>query len=46
LQPNIIINNRVGKPTDSASGIGFAERGKVGDYGTPEQEIPATGFGP
>jgi len=46
LQPNIIINNRVGKPVDSASGIGFAERGKVGDYGTPEQEIPATGFGP
>jgi alpha-L-fucosidase len=46
LQPNIIINNRVGKPVDSASGIGFAERGRVGDYGTPEQEIPATGFGP
>jgi alpha-L-fucosidase len=46
LQPNIIVNNRVGKPVDSASGVGFAERGKVGDYGTPEQEIPATGFGP
>jgi alpha-L-fucosidase len=46
LQPNIIINNRVGKPVDSASGVGFAERGKIGDYGTPEQEIPATGFGP
>jgi alpha-L-fucosidase len=29
LQPNIIINNRVG--------------GKSGDFGTPEQEIPATG---
>jgi alpha-L-fucosidase len=46
LQPNIIVNNRVGKPVDSASGVGFAERGKIGDYGTPEQEIPATGFGP
>ena len=46
LQPNIIVNNRVGKPTDSASGIGFAQRGRIGDYGTPEQEIPATGFGP
>ncbi len=46
LQPNIIINNRVGKPLDSASGIGFAQRGTVGDYGTPEQEIPPTGFGP
>jgi alpha-L-fucosidase len=46
LQPNTIVNNRVGKPTDSASGIGFAQRGKIGDYGTPEQEIPAKGFGP
>jgi alpha-L-fucosidase len=46
LQPNIIVNNRVGKPVDSASGVGFVERGAVGDYGTPEQEIPATGFGP
>jgi alpha-L-fucosidase len=46
LQPSIIVNNRVGKPVDSASGVGFAERGKIGDYGTPEQEIPATGFGP
>jgi alpha-L-fucosidase len=46
LQPNIIVNNRVGKPSDSASGVGFAQRGKIGDYGTPEQEIPPTGFGP
>jgi alpha-L-fucosidase len=46
LQPNIIVNNRVGKPQDSASGIGFTQQGKIGDYGTPEQEIPATGFGP
>jgi alpha-L-fucosidase len=46
LQPKIIVNNRVGKPTDSTSGVGFAERGQIGDYGTPEQEIPATGFGP
>ena len=46
LQPNIIVNNRVGKPANSASAVGFAERGKIGDYGTPEQEIPAAGFGP
>jgi len=46
LQPKIIVNNRVGKPKDSASGIGFAARGNLGDYGTPEQEIPATGFPP
>jgi alpha-L-fucosidase len=38
LQPNIIVNNRVGKnrqgKTDEI----------VGDYGTPEQEIPANGL--
>ncbi|HEV2208793.1 MAG TPA: alpha-L-fucosidase [Verrucomicrobiae bacterium] len=45
LQPNIIINNRVGKARDGMNGMDKgAER--VGDYGTPEQEIPATGFGP
>jgi len=45
LQPNIIINNRVGKARAGMSGMDQgAER--IGDYGTPEQEIPATGFGP
>jgi alpha-L-fucosidase len=45
LQPNIIINNRVGKVR---AGMGGMDKGaeRVGDYGTPEQEIPATGFGP
>jgi alpha-L-fucosidase len=45
LQPNIIINNRVGK---ARAGMGGMDKGaeRVGDYGTPEQEIPATGFGP
>ena len=44
LQPNIIVNNRVGK---GRSGMGGMDKGQgVGDYGTPEQEIPATGFGP
>jgi alpha-L-fucosidase len=44
LQPNIIINNRVGKARAGMTGMDQgAER--VGDYGTPEQEIPATGFG-
>lgn len=33
LQPEIIINNRVGKRTQ-----------EDGDFGTPEQEIPATGI--
>ncbi len=45
LQPNIIINNRVGKPVNTAGG-GMAQIGAVGDYGTPEQTIPPTGFGP
>ncbi len=45
LQPNIIINNRVGKARSGMEGMDKgAER--VGDYGTPEQEIPPTGFGP
>jgi len=45
LQPKIIVNNRVGK---ARSGMAGMDQGKnrVGDYGTPEQEIPATGFGP
>jgi len=44
LQPNTIINNRVGK---GRAGMGGMDEGQgVGDYGTPEQEIPATGFGP
>jgi alpha-L-fucosidase len=43
LQPDIIINNRVGA---GRSGMeGFNEQGEfAGDYGTPEQEIPATGL--
>jgi alpha-L-fucosidase len=45
LQPNIIINNRVGKGRAGMSGMDQGS-GAVGDYGTPEQEIPPTGFGP
>lgn len=43
LQPNIIVNNRVGA---SRSGLeGFSTRGDApGDFGTPEQEIPAKGL--
>lgn len=44
LQPNIIVNNRVGKGRSGMQGMDQGNR--VGDYGTPEQEIPATGFGP
>jgi len=43
LQPNIIINNRVDKGRDGMAGL--TEEGEyVGDFGTPEQEIPATGL--
>ena len=45
LQPDIIINNRVGKSPRRHGGHGQGEE-RIGDYGTPEQEIPATGFGP
>jgi alpha-L-fucosidase len=43
LQPNIIINNRVGA---GRSGMeGFTTDGAFGaDFGTPEQQIPATGL--
>ncbi len=45
LQPNIIINNRVGKARAGMSGMDQGNE-RIGDYGTPEQEIPATGSGP
>ncbi|WEK36379.1 MAG: alpha-L-fucosidase [Candidatus Pseudobacter hemicellulosilyticus] len=42
LQPNIIINNRVDK--GRMGWAGMTKDGFAGDYGTPEQEIPATGL--
>ncbi len=44
LQPDIIINNRVGKGRAGMSGTYDTETA-MGDFGTPEQEIPATGLG-
>jgi alpha-L-fucosidase len=43
LQPWIIVNNRVGQ---SRSGMAGMSQGSdaVGDFGTPEQEVPATGL--
>jgi len=43
LQPDTIVNNRVGKARKGMEGMD-KEKG-AGDYGTPEQQIPATGFG-
>ena len=45
LQPNIIVNNRVGKARNGMAGMNQGQE-SVGDYGTPEQTIPPTGFGP
>ncbi len=42
LQPEIIINNRLGKARQGMSGRS-AYKG-VGDFETPEQEVPATGL--
>jgi alpha-L-fucosidase len=43
LQPDIIVNNRVGKNRQGMEGL---SQGKeiLGDYGTPEQNIPANGL--
>lgn len=43
LQPNIIINNRVDKGRSGMEGMTRGDEFK-GDFGTPEQEIPATGL--
>ncbi len=44
IAPNIIINNRVGKGREGMAGTYDPETAS-GDFGTPEQEIPATGLG-
>jgi len=43
MQPDLIINNRIGKSRKGMQGLS-ASRESPGDYGTPEQEIPATGI--
>jgi alpha-L-fucosidase len=43
LQPNIIINNRVGKGRKGMQGLTKKDY-FAGDFGTPEQEIPPTGL--
>lgn len=43
LQPDIIINNRVDKGRQGMQGMN-REGNYAGDFGTPEQEIPATGI--
>ena len=43
LQPNILINNRVGAGRSGMEGM-TKEGEYAGDFGTPEQHIPATGL--
>jgi alpha-L-fucosidase len=43
-KPTLIVNNRVGKGRDGMAGLNKDEQEYAGDYGTPEQEIPAAGL--
>ena len=45
LQPNTIVNNRVGQDHNGVAGT-LQNQERIGDYGTPEQSIPANGYGP
>ncbi len=42
-KPSLIINNRVGRGRDGMEGLNKGDQEYVGDFGTPEQQIPATG---
>jgi alpha-L-fucosidase len=44
LKPNIIINNRVGRGRQGMQGMNKTDRQYSGDFGTPEQQIPANGL--
>lgn len=43
LQPRVIVNNRVDKGRDGVTHAGTHE-GFLGDFGTPEQNVPPTGL--
>jgi alpha-L-fucosidase len=42
LRPGIIVNNRVGKGREGMAG--FSGAGGLGDFGTPEQQVPPQGL--
>ena len=44
LKPSLIINNRIGTGREGMKGLDKAGHRYAGDFGTPEQEIPATGL--
>jgi alpha-L-fucosidase len=43
-KPTLIINNRVGKGRKGMEGLNRDDAEYSGDFGTPEQQIPATGL--
>lgn len=43
IKPDLIVNNRVGKGRKGMQGMN-KDNSYAGDFGTPEQQIPATGF--
>ena len=45
IQPDVIVNNRVGKGRKGMQGMS-RNPDDAGDFGTPEQEVPPTGFPP
>jgi alpha-L-fucosidase len=44
LKPELIINNRVGSGRQGMEGLDKGDQRYAGDFGTPEQQIPATGL--
>jgi alpha-L-fucosidase len=44
LSPHIIVNNRVGKGRQGMEGMNKTDQEYAGDFGTPEQQIPANGL--
>ncbi len=44
LKPELIINNRIGKGRKGMEGLNKGDQEYIGDFGTPEQQIPATGI--
>ncbi len=44
LKPSILVNNRVGKGRKGMEGLSKTDREYAGDFGTPEQQIPASGL--
>jgi len=44
IKPGLIINNRVGHTRQGMSGMSRAGSEDIGDFGTPEQQVPAAGL--